>query len=385
MTSQSQKRKSDELSPVINDAQKRYLWNADDLIRNNRYHNLSNDQDNEPTNNNNQDNDDNNLPDRPPARKYKIPPIFVHNASNHQEIISDIKKIARHEFSTTYSQKYLKINLNHEDDYRKLRQFYSDNKIQCHTFQDPNNKPLSVILRSVPISLTNDEIKKELLDKDLPVISVTRLLNKEKMPIPLCAVELTASELAAEVYKVTEICHAVITVEPRRKSAGIPQCHNCQRFGHTKNYCSMKPRCVKCDEEHPTSKCTKKSGDPKCVNCGGPHPANYKGCNAYKELQQKRSISRVATQPNSTTVPNQNVPRPAPIPTSTLRTSTRLYANVARNSTVQNAPTDARQEFPIAASITDKIFQLLKEIITPLLSQIKSFILNDLIPNIINV
>ena len=30
-----------------------------------------------------------------------------------------------------------------------------------------------------------------------------------------------------------------------------------------------------------------KSKDVKCVLCEGNHPANYKGCNVYKQLQQK--------------------------------------------------------------------------------------------------
>ena len=53
--------------------------------------------------------------------------------------------------------------------------------------------------------------------------------------------------------------------------------------------CNHVPRCVKCAGLHATSECTRKekSKDVKCALCEGNHPANYKGCNVYKELQQK--------------------------------------------------------------------------------------------------
>ena len=49
------------------------------------------------------------------------------------------------------------------------------------------------------------------------------------------------------------------------------------------------PRCVKWAGLHATAECRRKvnSKDVKCVLCEGNHPANYKGCNVYKELQQK--------------------------------------------------------------------------------------------------
>jgi hypothetical protein len=53
----------------------------------------------------------------------------------------------------------------------------------------------------------------------------------------------------------------------------------CQRYDHTKNYCHLKSRCVKCAGSHGTTQCPRKerSSDVRCVLCGGNHPANYKG------------------------------------------------------------------------------------------------------------
>jgi hypothetical protein len=66
------------------------------------------------------------------------------------------------------------------------------------------------------------------------------------------------------------------------------RCANCQRYGHTKNCCHLKPRCVKCAGDHSTSQCPRKerSSDVWFVLCDGNYPANYKGCTVFKDLQK---------------------------------------------------------------------------------------------------
>lgn len=59
----------------------------------------------------------------------------------------------------------------------------------------------------------------------------------------------------------------------------------------------MRPyRCVKCGQSHKTSECLKhdRSTPAQCALCNGPHPANYKGCEVYKEIlaRREKTISR---------------------------------------------------------------------------------------------
>jgi hypothetical protein len=77
--------------------------------------------------------------------------------------------------------------------------------------------------------------------------------------------------------------------EPPKHKRDIAQCANCQRYGHTINYCHLNPRCVICAGYHLTTQCHQKerSIDVRCVLCGGNHPVNYKGCTVYKDLQKK--------------------------------------------------------------------------------------------------
>lgn len=364
-----EKRKFDQLTPPVSDVVKRYTWNPENLIKNNPYYPLAN-----------QQSDD--VSPTPPTPKdsskdpktTKVPPIFIHNANNHREIIADIKKITEdRDFTTALTSKYLKVNLTSHDDYRALTKYYMNNLVQFHTFQNPNEKPLSVVIKNVPLSLTEDEVKKELLAKNLPITSVTRLLSKDKKaPIPICAVILTSTEAAKEIYNLRTIFHSIVTVEARKKASNIPQCHKCQRYGHTKNYCAAKSRCVKCQEDHLPQACKKTSNDPpKCVNCGGNHPASYRGCPHHLELQRKRmpsmNIRSTRQQPNYSNAPNS-------IP----------YNQVLHSNRNQNNQTDEQTPQPPQPPQLDSVLQFIKDLIIPLLPQIKSFILTHILPNILN-
>jgi len=58
-------------------------------------------------------------------------------------------------------------------------------------------------------------------------------------------------------------------MEPSRKKKDVPQCENCQSFGHTQKYCHKKPEGVKCSEDHRTENSQKfKKSKAKCANCG---------------------------------------------------------------------------------------------------------------------
>ena len=84
---------------------------------------------------------------------------------------------------------------------------------------------------------------------------------------------------------------------PVQKTKLLPQCKNCQRWGHTKSNCHKEPRCDKCAGKHTTLKCTKpKETPPKCYNCGKNHPANYWGSVVAKELQALRNKATNTTK-----------------------------------------------------------------------------------------
>ena len=98
------------------------------------------------------------------------------------------------------------------------------------------------------------------------------------------------TENVKKIYNITAIRGMRVEVTPYRKTGLLPQCKNCQSWGHTKSYCHKEPRCVKCAGRHTTESCTKpEEVPPKCYNCGEDYTANYRGCIAAKELQSLRN------------------------------------------------------------------------------------------------
>lgn len=366
----SQKRKNDERSPdiVSDDAtqyNKRYIIDTNKLIKENRYYlppqaQIPMDSENIGPSQPQQD-----------SKKDKVPPIYLHNANHYQNIVEDIIKVIENDNFTTHCKaNSTRINLNNTSDFRKLTKFYDDNKLEYHTFHNPDNTVLSVVIRNLPLSFTEEEIQDE-LSKTFTVKKVVRLLNREKNPIPICAVELENNETASKIYNMDKFMHCIVSVEQRRRPKDIPQCTRCQRYGHTKNYCRLQPRCVKCQEHHLYSQCAKQPNEmPSCVNCGGNHSANYKGCSYYTDLKRKINSKNTQTKyqrqaNNNDTTTHQPTAQPGSSnPQSRQNHNTRSYASVTRERT-QSSNKDNNMS---------TIFDTLLQFIQPYLDQIKQFI-----------
>ncbi|KAJ8737813.1 hypothetical protein PYW08_000408 [Mythimna loreyi] len=91
------------------------------------------------------------------------------------------------------------------------------------------------------------------------------------------------------VNQIKIIYHQSVTIEDPRKRKTIPQCQRCQQYGHSKNYCMRPYLCVKCGEGHRTADYPKKDRNTpaKCALCED-HPANFMGCDVYREIVQRR-------------------------------------------------------------------------------------------------
>jgi len=176
----------------------------------------------------------------------------------------------------------IKINVKTIDDFRAIKKFFEEKKYEYYTYRLKSEKDISAVICNLPMSITESEIFNELKNLNYPIKSVTKLTNKNKLPLPLAAIQLTRTEEANKIFELNRFLNCIITIEPRRKSNVPPQCTNCQRYGHISKSCSLNPRCVKCDGNHHYSNCPKESTTPhKFVNCNEPHPANYRGCTMY--------------------------------------------------------------------------------------------------------
>lgn len=235
----------------------------------------------------------------------KIPPIYAYNITDFDNFHKSLSEITTDEFTINHTKNALKLNLSSIDDYRSITKKFDDTEIQYHTYQFPLDKQLSLIIRNLPVSISEKSIFEALSDLDYKVTSVTRLQNRFKCPIPIVAILL--SNASKKIYALNRLLHCVVSVEPRKPTKDIPQCTNCQRFSHTKKFCHLPSRCVKCTGDHHFSQCVKeKETPPKCVNCANNHPANYRGCSYYKELSKSKKMFSSKTRTNNQTISRPN-------------------------------------------------------------------------------
>lgn len=275
----------------------------------------------------------------------KIPPLFVINITQFTEFRQKISETILNGFTATARSNKIKINVETIDDFRALTKFLDFKKYEYYTHRLKDEKEISAIIRNLPLSITETEIKKELIELNFPVKSVTRLTNKDKTPTPLIAVQLYNSPISPDIFKLDKLFNCIIITEQRRKSKDPPQCTNCQRYGHIHKSCKLNPRCVKCNGPHHYTQCIKKTEEPPtCVNCNEPHPANYKGCKYFKNIMNQKSTNaqkytRTESQPLKNVIKQNTINHPPETSNITSyadiakgkSTSSHTYANLTCN------------------------------------------------------
>eukprot|EP00111_Clytia_hemisphaerica_P007782 TCONS_00022605-protein len=146
-------------------------------------------------------------------------------------------------------------------------------------------------------------VNKTAKDSDIPPISLEKVYeNLEHHGIPrvfnlrkegnLVIFEVVKGDISEEFSFTTKINnlirkHHVRIYDPVDNY--ITQCKKCFKFGHIFSACKSNAQlCSWCGKENCSKKCSTKS----CVNCGRGHSAFYRGCEVYKKLFEKATITR---------------------------------------------------------------------------------------------
>lgn len=226
------------------------------------------------------------------VRIPKPPPLFIHGVEEIINLETELKKSveARYTIKAVGPTK-IKLQLETKADYQKVVEMLTAKKTKFTHFQLKELKAFRVVLKGVHPKTDKAELTAALKDAGHDVISLAPIRSKRTSnDLPMFFVNLKQNTNNKEVFKINRLLHTVVTIEaPLNTKMDIPQCQRCQSFGHTKNYCHLDARCVKCPGNHLTAECTRKIKDTnvKCVNCDGNHSANYKGCAFYQSLRQK--------------------------------------------------------------------------------------------------
>lgn len=226
-------------------------------------------------------------------KNEKPPPIFVYGVENIQKLAGAVESTVGKRFLLkSLMDKKIKILLANKEDYKKITEMLIEKNTQFHSFQLKDEKSFRVVLKGVHPKTDTDELIKAIKDEGHDVLNIAPIRSKQTgYDLPMFFINLKAKTNNKEIMSITRLLYMVVKFEKPHltKRNDIPQCLRCQKFGHTKKYCHLSPRCVKCTNDHLTSECPRniKDNNVKCVNCHGDHPANYKGCTVYQALRQK--------------------------------------------------------------------------------------------------
>lgn len=218
----------------------------------------------------------------------KVPPIVVHERAIWGKLSEMLKSKNINFTKASLTKQGIRIFPTSSDDYRSITKILETLGHQYHSFCPEEQKTLTVAIRGIPTDITPEQVLEDLTLQGFHPLNVTRMQSKERIDIPIVKVRVPKSD-SPKIFETKSVNYILVKVEPIHPKPEIPQCYNCQRYGHTKNFCHSETRCRKCAENHASNSCQKpQDTEFKCANCGEAHVTTYKGCKAIPKIPQKK-------------------------------------------------------------------------------------------------
>jgi hypothetical protein len=127
-----------------------------------------------------------------------------------------------------------------------------------HNCESPSRKPhripllqnkrrkLQSSIKNMHSSINHEDIKIEIKKLGHTVTNIWNIKQySTKLPLSMFFVDVKPA-LNNDIFNVEYIQQCKIKFEILKDKRDTVQSENRQRYGHTKNYCHLKPRCVKC-------------------------------------------------------------------------------------------------------------------------------------------
>jgi hypothetical protein len=213
----------------------------------------------------------------------KPPPVYITDATNISPLIQLLEQIAFQQYEDkSLAHNQVKVQPKTSESCRIIIKALTVKRTHFHTYKLKQETSY--------YSINPAEIKTEIENLTHTITNIWNIKqNRTKLPFSMFIVELKTVPNNKDISSVEYIQQCKIKFEPPKHKRDTDQCANCQRYGHTRNYCHLKPRCVKCAGDHLTNQCHRKerSSDARCVLCGGNDAADYRGCAVYRDLQKR--------------------------------------------------------------------------------------------------
>ncbi|GFW79777.1 probable RNA-directed DNA polymerase from transposon X-element [Trichonephila clavipes] len=226
----------------------------------------------EPTVSANQRNGSNALP----------PPLMLRITNNYRVQVDTIKKIYPHLRLKTTGE-YIKLYSNTTEQNRIVRQTLKELGYHFYVITPKNERPIKIVIKGYPKKADPEDIK-DLENEGFEPERVTQLIERQtKQKLPIFQVTLSRTIENLKIFDLKTLAHLNITVDGYN-GRGVTQCFSCNNFHHNADNCYLKPRCLKCGEEHITKDCPiKQRLEIKfCINCQVyGHMTNWHGCPCF--------------------------------------------------------------------------------------------------------
>ncbi|GBM13938.1 putative RNA-directed DNA polymerase from transposon BS [Araneus ventricosus] len=206
------------------------------------------------------------------VEKSKIPPIMLKYVKNYVDIL-DVIRTTCGPTENKFGNGYIKIFTISIEQYQRVQSTLKVQGFDYYLVRPIDKRPLKVVIKDLPLDHDTDVIKNCLKKHGFVIGKVTSLTQfRTRQPLPFFLVEVGKSEISTkseEIFKLQNLNHLSITVDPYRGRKKTIQCFKCNRFNHTAELCSMTPRCLKCGQSHTTIECEIKQRieKPICINC----------------------------------------------------------------------------------------------------------------------
>ena len=234
-----------------------------------------------------------------PPKGKKPPPITIFdiNIVSLRNKLSTIKEINSEKLLIRLTQHGTKIFTQNNTDFNMLKEYCKQNKISCYTHTLHDDRKIKICLYGL-YKMNTDILKKELHKHNVKPSDI-KIIEKRNQNVRYpddCIYLLYFPKKdnirLLNLRSIPGLFNIKVSWKYYTpKSHGPTQCSNCQDFGHGTENCLMKPKCIRCGDQHSSSTCplmlpneTKIPTDAvKCANCGQGHTANFKGCNYRKQ------------------------------------------------------------------------------------------------------
>lgn len=283
----------------------------------------------------------------------KPPPIILYGVDDLEQLTRLIETvITPADFKYRIINKNnLRVMINTAENYKKVIGLIRENGLIGHTFTPKDAKCCRFVIKDLHHTTPHEAIREavEATNNEIVGEIINARYGPNKRPTSTFFVNVKQNIHNREIKNIQYIFNQKVKIEDPRKAKSIAQCQRCQQYGHTKNNCMRPHRCVKCGEGHKSSDCTKKdrSTPAKCALCSCDHPANYKGCEVYREiLARKNNHTQRGRVQQTRTVLNPPAEQSTTNTRDSIKTHQKSYAEAVHgsNSTPQELPQAGQQQ-----------------------------------------